>query len=103
MTLVEALPDPPLLSVTVAVTVTCLDCGRLRSRVEGDRAGVELSVGAGAGNRALGRGPAIGQRAAAIGTRAVGAHHGHLSAIELRGIGGHAAHRRPAVGVDVDR
>ena len=29
--LVEALADPPLLSVTVAVTVTCLDCGRLRS------------------------------------------------------------------------
>src|SRR5580704_2226326 len=29
--LVDALPDPPLLSVTVAVILTCLDCGRLRS------------------------------------------------------------------------
>ena len=68
VTVVEALPDPPLLSVTVAVTVTCLDCGRLRSRVEGDRSGVELSVGTGTGNRALGRSPAIGKCPAAIGT-----------------------------------
>src|ERR1700677_1414176 len=32
--LVEPLPDPPLLSVTEAVTVTCLDCGRLRSALK---------------------------------------------------------------------
>ena len=41
--------------------------------VEGDRTGVELSVGAAAGDGAFGCGPTIGQRAAAIGTHASGA------------------------------